>query len=74
MVQLTSRDTSEETPEERAERQRLATDAIWQADRDLKAKKLPVKEWLERVRKRKASLHTNISTADILDAIHSGRK
>ena len=74
MVQATDRDTSEETPEERAERQRLASEAIREADRKLKAKKLPRKEWLKRVRKHRASIRTNISTEDILSAIDSGRK
>ena len=74
MVQLTDRGTSEETPEERAERQRLAAEAIWQADRDLKAKKLPVKEWVKRVRKRVEASGTHLSRSDILDAIDAGRR
>ena len=74
MVQATDRDTSEETPEERAERQRRASEAIWEADRELRAKLLPVNEWLERVRKHKTASRADISTEDILDAIDSGRK
>lgn len=74
MVQATDRDTSEETPEERAERQRLASEAIREADRELRAKLLPVNEWLERIRKHKAPIRTDISTDDILNAIDSGRK
>ena len=74
MVQATDRDTSEETPEARAERQRLASEAIREADRKLKAKKLPVKEWTERVRKRVEASGTRVSRADILTAIDEGRR
>lgn len=66
--------TDRETPEEREERQRRASEAIREADRKLRANKLPRKEWLERVRKHRASIRTDISTQDILDAIDSGRK